>query len=836
MEKTSLLDGESVAEDRRSSAKRPLALAKLAVAAFAVIGSGCLLATLHPTHQFDEGDITASTIPFPLKKYFPSNLYPPAHRLSKWVDYYFGTKFADPFRWLEDPFSDETLAFTKAQNKLARDYISALPDYHRFKTAYRSLTRYDAFGSPFKKGEFWYYTANFGGKLPQPILYRASSLDAPPEVFFDPNTQSPHGVDQVDATSFSPDLKTFAFLMTKNETDYGWIGFIDVETKKPIDAILTYTTRTLESPAFTWAKDGSGVVYTKYFKPPNLSFNDAGRNNDPFPQALKIQFHEFGSQQYQDILCIELNRADFPGGAKVYSTICSEKADGVLGDDDDEDDLHAVGGEVSLRVDAFTYKITLPKKNRMNEMIPTVPLYGEDEVGSMPASDVADPYDTSFIGESNGLRFYKTAAGASNYQVISVSSRGSAMVIIPETEDVLDDVHVVGDGIFFALYMRDATHVLRILANSTSSLDADDLPEKTTIVYEFPFYNGAASDVKADPDNGIVSFTYSNLVDPGTVYVYYVESGKTEIFRKMKLPKDYKVEQSQVFFNSTDGAVVPMFLVRHREAKSGAIAPAWLTAYGGFNVARLPTFTPFAVALAHHYRPATYALVNIRGGKEYGQNWYYSGRNLVKQHCFDDMIAAAKTLIDMGYTAPGRCGINGGSNGGLLTGAVSIQAPHIYGAGMADYGVHETLRYTNFTFGEFWTNDYGKKNNATEVLSASKWSPVYNVFPLPKHTDADSYQPYPALLITTGDHDTRVSPLHSYKLAALFQWAARVMDGEEEGDDGTRGLKAQASRPALLRIRELSGHNIFSLERKVDAFSEKAAFWAFHLDGSFHYF
>ncbi|KAJ1532418.1 hypothetical protein HK096_006897 [Nowakowskiella sp. JEL0078] len=342
----------------------------------------------------------------------------------------------------------------------------------------------------------------------------------------------------------------------------------------------------------------------------------------------------------------------------------------------------------------------------------------------------------------------------------------------------------------------------------------DSLPKNATkIIYEFPLHGGAATDVRVDSSSKIASFVYSNLTSPGSVYVYNLTSNSTTVFKTMNLDHLEKyywwgkhpfrsVEQKQ----STGNVSVPAFVLKFNENnKISKPSPIWLNAYGGFNVNMLPKFNPFAMALTTFFRPSAYVLVNIRGGREYGRDWYLDGRNLNKQNCFDDLISACEYFILEGYTSAGLCGINGGSNGGLLAGAVSIQAPQLFGVGLADYGVHDTLRFTNFTFGPGWQNDYGHKENGTEILSVLKWAPVYNV---------DKIK-YPAMLITTGDHDTRVSPTHSYKFAAYLQWAANHISSH--------------SNPVFLRVRELSGHNIFSLERKVDAFAEKVSFWAVQL-------
>ncbi|KAJ3128657.1 hypothetical protein HK098_003864 [Nowakowskiella sp. JEL0407] len=755
--------------------------------------------------------------------------YPYVRRSAPVIDNYFGENVTDFYRWLEDPFSEETIEFANSQNNLAKRYISSLPQYHAFKKKYRELVQFDTFGSPIYRNNMWYYFANLKGQNPQPILYRTSSLNesiSESEVFFNPNLLVKDGIDLVDAISFSEDGTKFAYEMTKNETDYAIIGFLDAHNGSQIDYSLKYAIRSLEDDAFQWANDGSGVVYIRFKKPPNLSFVDAGRNNDLFPYRLERVYHKWGVHPDLDIVCEEdddeynMMKKKKEKQPKIKN-ICDEKTDSsqtILSSD----------RTVKLQLTDQFVTLRLPKVKR-TPMTPSsrldFPEFESVSSFSQTEKEEEDTYFTKFVGrnEERKVTYYSTAAGANNYHVIGVQDDSNVAypVIEEDPKLILDVTYAIDNNTFLALFLDDVKHVMRILQiQPNNNLSRSD---NTELLYQFPLENGVASDVKVDSKNKIACFVYSNLINPGTVYVYNLTENRLLVFRKITLDHlkrnwwggkhpVWSVNYEQVFFNSTKNANVSAFILKYNgtDVKKGP-SPAWLNAYGGFNIAMLPRFNPFALALATYFRPSAYILVNIRGGSEYGRDWYLSGRNLEKQNCFDDMRSACKFLIEKGFTVAGKCGINGGSNGGLLAAAVTIQSGDLYGVSLADYGVHDTLRYTNFTFGPGWQNDYGHKENGTEVLSVRKWAPIYNINPKTK---------YPAILITTGDHDTRVSPLHSYKLAAEMQFAS----GTKAAADGDELNKV------FLRVREVSGHNIFSLERKVDAFSEKVSFWADRLE------
>ncbi|KAJ3110149.1 hypothetical protein HDU96_006873 [Phlyctochytrium bullatum] len=872
--------------------------------------------------------------------------YPPAKRVNVTDDIH-GVPVRDPYRWLEDPFDPEVLDFVAAQDKLA-GRVRELRGYSKFKKAFYDTVAFDRFTSPLYLRGWWFYYANFGGLNNQNVLYRARNLsDTKPEVFLDPNQLSPNGVDQVDGFSFSPDGERFAFLSTKNETDYGYIAFLNTTTGTPIDTRLRFIVRYLGSPAFEWQR--TGVLYTRYPAPANLSWTDAGRNNDAFPLSARRAFHRFGTSQSEDLDCgpayvdprlptqpklppacrpAAVRRAEEEAARVVRRETEEEKEEEEECEEWEivretpkakpktylEDRVASVvprgGGDVSALASAPSILLrathrdlsTPPTFHRQPSSLFTaatpfdaihdaevLTVLGGREIDwkaeGMPVGQVDMRGRDGEWGGGEGrgvMTLYKTAVGAGRGRVVGVveGEEGvKAYEVLPEHERwVLDDVKVVSkeEGYVFVTYLDDVTHRIRIFTNFTAEAGGQ-------LHDELPLQGGACSRVlpsklqdasltgTANATTTVVSFGYESLLDPGAIYMYYPATKRLEVLWKMTAPTGPvgrhgggakgKPEVEQVFFRSKDGTVdVPMWVARgagvprigardeapntteddDEEEKTGRLAPRgfprpkpprrhprpahppatiWMTGYGGFLVSRLPVFTPLALALVRASPTSAFVLVNVRGGGEYGTAWYDAGRNLNKMNVFEDYVSAARELVARGVTRPGRLGIQGASNGGLMASAVSLMAPELFSAAIVDVGVHDIARYERFTFGYGWVLDYGHADNATEAVARLAWSPVQRV-----HRMENGTYPFANTLVSTGDHDTRVSPMHSYKLAAAMQFVAGSGGAKEGGRAGGVGA-------VLLRVRELSGHNIFSTTRLAEAWSEKVAFWA-HVVGA----
>ncbi|KAI9102861.1 prolyl oligopeptidase family-domain-containing protein [Phlyctochytrium arcticum] len=719
------------------------------------------------------GTILAAPAPQDKTTTVPNTLQYPAVKRGDLVESYWGTPVADPYRWLEDPFSKETKSFTSEQNSLAKKYLGDLKDRDTFKSAFEKIIAYDRIAAPFKNGEYYYYFFNSKASNPQSILYRTKDIDSKqPEVFLDPLTVSPNGVDKVDQWGFSEDGTKFAYVTTKNETDYAFMSFLDVKTAKPFDTVLRFASR---FSSFKFMENG--IQYERAKAPEGLSWEEAGINNNIYHEEVGLTeqtwFHKWGTPQSEDRLCAPYNCAAnlFPDNKERFAI---------------------------LEVEGSEQKLKLPLKN--GKVGPWFQDFDHQYDNNIAPSD---PFGTTYVGEDEENEYYQTGFGEPNFQVFSIpkdSTDAKATTIIAgENGLILDTTKPLGNGLFALTYLQDVKHVVRIVKT--------EVGKENTIVYEFPQKDGASTSQSVLDGN--FYFKYESMIESGSIYRWNRATNKVDVWKKSITPDAVKeVKLTQEFFKSKDGATVPMFVIRPKNAKADGKNPVFTYAYGGFQVNVNPNFNAFAIALARHYG-GIYALVNNRGGKEYGLSWWEDGRVFKKQNCFNDMIAAAEWFVDNKWTVPGKISIHGGSNGGLLVGAVTTQAPALFGVGLADYGVHEALRFSNFTFGPGWQDDYGYNDRKDEVLSALKWAPVYNVKPGVR---------YPALLVTTGDHDMRVSPLHSYKFASWLQYATQ---------------NTTDPRPAILRIREWSGHNIFSLRRYVDTYIDKVSFWATNLGVSF---
>ncbi|KAJ3152432.1 hypothetical protein HDU86_005613 [Geranomyces michiganensis] len=732
----------------------------------------------------------------------PSSLpaYPAARR-GNVTDNFFGTIVADPYRHFEDVYSAETRTFVKQQNDLTVKQLNAIPNRDRFQQDLEKIMRFTRYGTPFRNGDLYYWFQNTDAKEPQSILYRARSLkDTTPEVFVNPNLLSPEGIDKMEYQTFSPDQKMFAYTMTKNETDYAYIKLHDVKTKKTIDQPILWAAR----DTIQWLQDAKtkavhGIAYYKYAIPAGLTWETAGSNIDLWPDTAKLYYHKLGTDPSKDVFCtIATCGQDQDGNtAANFAAGRGRKQTKTILVTDSK-----TGGVIS---------VALPPKRAAG----TIPGAAWDIAAAAELDDAAIPntpvgsHHTTYVATADGKDYYRTGAGASTFKLVAVpedapSGTAAKDVVPADASLILDQAKPLGNKMFAIFYLEDVQHVIRIVR----AFD-DKVPTNVTqTVFKFPRSNGVATDIRSDTERGTVTWNYGSYVEPGTVYIYTAATNKLDVFRTHKVPSAVKeVATEQHFFMSRDGARVPTFLLKPKSAGRTGDNRMWLYGYGGFRSIMYPSFNAFAVALARHYG-GIWALVNIRGGTEYGTAWYDNGRNLKKQNCFNDIADAAQFFISEKWSAPGLMSIHGGSNGGLLAGAVSIQNPTLFGAGIADYGVHDALRFSLFTHGPGWVDDYGHRNVKEEILSAYKWSPVHNVKPGVR---------YPAMLVTTGERDVRVAPPHSYKFTAELQRAAQAVKG------------GAVAKPAFMRVRANSGHNIFSLRRYADTYADKVSFWAQNL-------
>ncbi len=650
--------------------------------------------------------------------------YPNAKKGSQ-VDDYHGTKVSDPYRWLEDPDSAETQGWVAAQNKLTESYLATIPQRARIKKRLTELWDYEKYSPPFKEGGKYFYFKN-DGLQNQSVLYVATSDTDEGKILLDPNKFSADGTTSLAGTSVSNDGKTLAYGISVGGSDWREWRFLDVETGKHLKDVLI----NIKFSGVSWSKDDKGVYYSRYPAPKEKSkLQDA-----VFDQ--KMYFHKIGQSQSKDQLIHE--RPD----NKKLSVGGSETEDGRF-----------LVVNVS---DGTTRKWKIFFRNLADKDSELAPI--EDKFDRL-----------SFIGNIGATFFFKTESDAPLGKVVSVNVLNKERVwreIIPEADETLRGVSLLNNQ-FVLNYLQDAYTQIKI----------HDINGKFIRKIELPGI-GSAGGFGGKRYDKETFYSYSSFNTPPTIYRYNMETGQSSIFRQAKVDfnaADYEVKQ--VFYTSKDGTKIPMFIVHKKGIELNANNPTLLYGYGGFNISMTPGFS--VSRLAWMEMGGIYAVANLRGGGEYGEDWHKAGTKLEKQNVFDDFISAGEWLIENKYTNSKKLAIQGGSNGGLLVGAVLNQRPDLFGAALPAVGVMDMLRFHKFTIGWAWVNDYGSSENADEFQAIYKYSPIHNI---QKGTK------FPAVLITTADHDDRVVPAHSFKYAATIQ-------------------EAQAGvAPVLIRIETKAGH------------------------------
>jgi len=640
------------------------------------------------------------------------------------VDTYFGHKVSDPYRWLEDDMSDETAAWVKTQNETTFNYLSNIPYREQLKDRLSELWNYEKVGAPFKRGNYTYFYKN-DGLQNQYVVYRQKD-GGEPEVFLDPNKFSEDGTTSLAQLSFSRDGSIAAYSISEGGSDWRKVIIIDVASKKVLEDTLV----DVKFSGISWYKN-EGFYYSSYDKP-------KGSELSAKTDQHKLYYHKLGTAQKDDPVIFggtEAEKHRYVGG---YVT---------------EDDRYLV---ISGSVSTSGNRLFIKDLTKPNSKLVTV-------------LDHTDS-DTYVIENEGSKLFLVTNLNAPNKKIVTVDANkpGSDNWVdfIPETEHVL--TASTGGGYFFAEYMVDAI----------SKVFQYDYQGKQVREIELPGV-GSASSLSGKKEDKTLYYSFTNYKTPGTIYAYNVDKGETDVYRKSgaKFDSD-KYESKQVFYKSKDGTKVPMIITYKKGTKLDGKNPTILYGYGGFNVSLTPSFSVTRAVWME--QGGIYAVANLRGGGEYGKEWHKAGTQLQKQNVFDDFIAAAEYLIDEGYTSSDYLAINGGSNGGLLVGAVMTQRPELVRVALPAVGVLDMLRYHTFTAGAGWAYDYGTAEQSEDMFKYLKaYSPVHNVKAGVK---------YPATMVTTGDHDDRVVPAHSFKFAAELQ------------------DKQAGQLPTLIRIETNAGH------------------------------
>jgi prolyl oligopeptidase len=634
----------------------------------------------------------------------------PAARKSDHVDEYHGVKVPDPYRWLEDPRSEESRKWIEAENKLTFGYLEKVPNREAVRKRLTELWNYERFGNPEKHGEKYFYLHN-NGLQEQSVLYAIDSLSAEPRTLLDANKLSKDGTSSMAGFEFSEDGRRLAYGVSHGGSDWQEWKVRDVATAKDSEDHLKW----VKFSGASWTRDGRGFFYSRYDEP-----NEKTKLEDQ-NYFQKLYFHRVGTPQSEDKLIYE--RKD-------------EKRWGFDGD---------------VTEDGKYLVVTVWVGTERNNGV----LFQSLSPSAAPVANLLTEFDAryEFIGNEGPVFWFFTDLNAPRGRVIAIDTtkpeRAAWKEIIPEAKDALRSVHLVGDR-FIASYLKDATSLVRVFALDGKHVRDVDLPGIGTA----SGFGGRRSDKET-------FYTFSSYTTPGTVYRYDIASGKSSVWRRPKVgfdPDDY--ESRQVFYKSKDGTRVPMLITHKRGLRLTGDNPTLLYGYGGFNVSITPQFS--VTSLVWMEMGGVYAVPNLRGGGEYGKTWHDAGKKQNKQNVFDDFIAAAQWLIDNKYTSRAKLAIHGRSNGGLLVGASMTQRPDLFGAAVPGVGVMDMLRFHKFTIGWAWVSDYGSSDEADDFKTLRAYSPLHNIKPGTK---------YPPTLITTADHDDRVVPAHSFKFAATLQAA-----------------------------------------------------------------
>ena len=665
------------------------------------------------------------------------------------TDDYFGIKVADPYRWLEDDHSQETAAWVKAQNEVTEDYLSQIPYRNQIRERLTEIWNYPRYSTPLKEGGYYYFFKN-DGLQNQSVLYRQKNLDDSPEVFLDPNTLSTDGTVALGGVFFSNDYKYMVYAISRAGSDWTEFFILDTETGKNLDDHIQW----VKFSGAAWK--GDGFYYSRYDDPGTTG--QFSKQN----QFHKVFYHKVGTPQSEDQLIYE--DKDHP--LRYINAEVTE----------DEEYLVLTISEGTSGNELYFQSLNEPN----GRFIPLVKGFNNN-------SEVVDHY--------NGRFLVLTDKGASNYRLTSISVANSDTTkwtdVIPETVELLEKV-TTGGGKLFAFYLKDAsTKILQL-----------DYQGKTEKEITLPSI-GTANGLDGKHDEKTLFYSFTSFTTPSTIYQYHIETGQSTLLRQPELkfnPDDYEIKQ--VFYISKDKTRVPMFIVHKKGIKLNRKNPVFLYAYGGFNISLTPSFSASRMLFLEN--GGVFALPSLRGGGEYGEEWHKAGMLEKKQNVFDDFIAAAEYLINEKYTSSERLAINGGSNGGLLVGAVMTQRPDLFRVALPAVGVLDMLRYHQFTIGWGWAVEYGSSDNEKDFGYLYQYSPLHNI---------KTGISYPASLITTADHDDRVVPAHSFKFAATLQ----------EKDDG--------DNPILIRIESNAGHGAGKpLSKSIDEAADMWSFVFYHLE------
>ena len=675
----------------------------------------------------------------------------PATKKVDTVDTYFGARVPDPFRWLEDDRAEDTKAWVKAENKVTMDYLSRIPYRDSIYKRLEQLWNYEKYSAPFKEGGYTYFYKN-DGLQGQSVLWRQVG-DGAPEIFLDPNKFSTDGTTSMQGIDFTKDGSMAAYQLSEGGSDWRKVIVIKTSDKTTVGDTL----RDIKFSGIAWKGD-EGFYYSSYDKP------KAGSELSGMTQYHKLYYHKLGTPQSNDQLIF--------GGEQTPRRYIGAYLT------EDEHFLVISAANTTTGNELYIQNLNNPTSQIVN---------------------VVDNFDNehTVLNNAGGKLYILTNIYAPDFKVVTVDAESPKPThwtdLIPTTQNVL--TASTGGGKIFAEYLKDATSLVM-------QYDMDGKLERTITLPSI----GTASGFGTKKEEKETYYTFTSYVYPSTIFKYDIATGTSTIFKKSGVQFDPDLyESKQVFYASKDGTRIPMIITYKKGIKLNGKNPTLLYGYGGFNISLTPAFSTSNIILLEH--GGIYAVPNLRGGGEYGGKWHKAGIKMKKQNVFDDFIAAAEYLIRNKYTSKSYLAISGGSNGGLLVGAVMTQRPDLCKVALPAVGVMDMLRYNKFTAGAGWSYDYGTAEDSKEMFEyLYKYSPYHALKP----------NKYPATLVTTADHDDRVVPAHSFKFAARLQ----------EYQKGPA--------PVLIRIETKAGHGAGqSTEQVISGQTDKWAFMFWNMGVGF---
>ena len=679
----------------------------------------------------------------------------PGTRKTDQTDDYHGTKVADPYRWLEDDRSAETADWVKAQNKVTFDYLAQIPYRKQLQSRLEQVYNYPKYTAPSRKGDYFYFSKN-DGLQNQSVLYRQKGLDAgadasaKPEVVIDPNKLSADGTTRLGAFSLSKLGKHAVVGTSKGGSDWQTYQIMDLATKQYLPETLEW----VKVSGAAW--QGDGFYYSRYPKPEGSALAAKNENHQVF-------FHKLNTPQSADRL--------------VYEDAKSPQRFHTVGTTDDE------------RFVLLT--ISDRSKGKDGDALFFMDAQSGQKTFTPVVADVTD-FSYNVVDNDGDRLLIVTNEKAPNSKVVAFDTKKRAFstLIAERSQPIAENSISAAGGKLFVEYSKDVTSLVQVF-------DYAGKPESEITLPAI----GSAGGFGGEKDDKFVFYSFTSFTFPPTIYRYDISTRKSTVFRAPEVdftPTDY--ETKQVFYASKDGTKVPMFLTYRKGLKLDGTNPTLLYGYGGFNISLPPAFSPLRIPFLE--QGGVYVQANLRGGSEYGETWHEQGTKSKKQNVFDDFIAAAEYLIAQKYTNPDKLAVQGGSNGGLLVGAVMNQRPDLFRVAIPQVGVMDMLRFHKFTIGWNWIADYGSSDNAGEFKALYAYSPIHNI---------KSGLNYPATMVTTADHDDRVVPAHSFKYAATLQEAYK------------------GQNPVLIRIETNSGHGASNTKKALEATADIYAFMLWNM-------